>query len=110
MAYCTVDQLAAALHIAVTAKSQDLLQSCIDAAAEEIDHDCDRLPDDPFADPAPAVVVRVNVDRGVEWYKASDAAFGGVGFADTGILTVPTDGFARHSADLIPYRQQFGIA
>jgi hypothetical protein len=110
VAYATVDELAAALRVQVTAKNQDLLESCLDAAASEIDHALDRLPDDPLPDPAPELVVRVNVDRGVEFYKANDATFGGVGFADTGILKVPNDGFARHAATLIPLTQQFGIA
>jgi hypothetical protein len=110
MAYATPEQLAAALRVTVTPKNSDWLQSCVDAAASEIDHDLDRFPDDPLPVPPPALVVQVNVARGVEWFKANDAAFGGVGFADTGILTVPNDGFARHSAALIPLHQQFGIA
>lgn len=110
MAYATVDQLAAALHISVTVKNTDDLQRCVDAAAEQIDHDLDRLVDDPLPVPAPAIVVSINIAYAVEVFKANDAAFGGVGFADTGILTVPNDGFARHSAALVPYRQQFGIA
>ena len=108
--YATVDELAAALRVQVTVKNQDWLQSCLDASALEIDHALDRLALDPLPTPAPALVVQVNVARGVEWYKASDAAFGGVGFADTGILTVPGDTFARHAQALIPLTQQFGVA
>lgn len=109
-AYATVDELAAALRLTVTSKNRDVLQSCLEAAAAEIDHALGRLPLDPLPDPTPALVNRVNVDRAVEWFKSSDAAFGGVGFADTGILRVPADGFSRHAAALMPLTQTFGIA
>jgi hypothetical protein len=109
MAYATVDELAAALRIQVTVKNTDWLQACLDAAASEIDHAIDRRPGEELYE-APALATTVNVARGVEWYKSSDAAYGGVGFADTGILTVPKDSFARHAATLIPLTQQFGIA
>lgn len=110
MAYATVEELAAALRIAVTVKNQDWLQACLDASASEIDHALDRLAADPLPVPAPALVITTNVARGVEWYKASDAAYGGVGFADTGILRVPPDSFARHATTLIPLTQQYGVA
>ncbi len=111
MAYATADELAAALRIQVTVKNSDLLDACLAAAAVEIDHACARWPDDPLpVTPPDPVANRVNVNRAVEWFKASDAAFGGVGFADTGILTVPKDGFGRHAANLIPLTQQFGVA
>ena len=48
--------------------------------------------------------------RGVEWYKANDAAFGVIGFAETGALRAPRDSFARHGWTLIPLKQQFGVA
>lgn len=110
MAYATVDDLAAALRVSVTPKNDALLQSCLDAAAEEIDHELDRPTDDPLPDPPPALAVRVNVDRGVELYKASDAVFGSVGYADVGVYKVPNDSFARHAATLIPLKASFGLA
>ena len=107
MAYATVDELAAALRITAPAANQASLQACLDAAAVEIDAAADRVdplaPDDPLAN-------RVNVLRGVEWYKSNDAAFGVIGTADTGALTAPKSGFARHQATLIPLEQQFGVA
>ena len=109
MAYASVDELAAALRVTATVKNSDWLESCLDAAAQEIDQYCDR----PVSDPIPAgdaLAAQVNVARGVEWFKASDAAFGGVGFADTGILPVKLDGFARHALALIPLKRRFGIA
>src|SRR5262245_24528975 len=108
MGYATVDELAAALRLTVTVKNQDWLQSCVDAAAAEMDHAMGRATS-PLPDPPPALVVTVNVARGVEWWKANDAAFGGVGFADTGVLRVPADSFERHALALIPLTEQFGI-
>ena len=95
------------MRLQVTAKNSAWLESCLDAAASEIDHALDRV--DPLPVPAPALVTQVNVARAVEWFKASDATFGGVGFADTGILTVPKDSFARHAATLLPLKQLFGV-
>lgn len=117
--YATRDELAAALRVAVTVKNSDLLDACVAAASAEIDHETDRYPGDPDADPAvpgtpidPAdpLAHMVCIARGVEWFKANDAVFGVVGFADTGVLAAPRDTFGRHAATLIPLRQQFGIA
>jgi len=110
VAYATVEELAAAMRLSVTAKNTDWLQSCLDGAAAEIDHCLGRPPDDPLPTPPPALVVLVNVDRGVEWWKANDATFGGVGFADTGILRVPKDSFGRHAVALTPLTRTFGVA
>jgi hypothetical protein len=108
--YATGDELAAAVRVQVTAKNSDQLDRCVAAASEEIDHELDRLDTDPLPDPPPALVHEVCIARGVEWWKANDAAFGALGFDNTGVLSVPRDGFARHAADLIPYHQQFGIS
>ena len=107
MAYATVDELAAALRIAVTAANQTSLQACLDAAAIEIDAAIDRV--DPV-DPEDPLLNRVNLLRGVEWFKSQDAAFGVIGMADTGALTAPRDRFGSHRIALIPRKQQFGIA
>ena len=64
-------------------------------------------PSHPTGDP---LANRVNVLRGVEWFKANDAAFGVIGFDQTGALTAPRDGFTRHAYALTPLRRQWGIA
>jgi hypothetical protein len=110
VAYATVDDLAAALHVKVTAEREPDLQRALDAAAEEIDQDLDRDPLDPLPDPAPAAVVATNIARAVEWYKAPDAAYGIVGVEDLGAIRAPKDGFARHAQNITPYKQRFGIA
>jgi hypothetical protein len=109
VAYASVEQLAAALRVAVTPKNSDLLDQSLAAAAIEIDHYCDRLPDDPIAADDPLAGM-VNIARAIEWFKANDAAFGAVGFADIGVLSAPADPFARHAATLTPLKVQFGIA
>lgn len=107
MAYATVDELAAALRITVTATNEAGLQACLDAAAVEIDSALDRIDpldeDDPLAN-------RVNLLRGVEWFKGQDAAFGVIGMAETGALRAPANGFNRHYLALLPRKQQFGVA
>lgn len=108
MAYATVEELAAALRVQVTVKNSALLQECLDASADLMDHAMDRV--DPLPTPTPALAVRINVNHGVEIYKASDAVFGGVGFADIGILKIANDTFARYAVALIPLTQQFGVA
>lgn len=103
MAYATPEQLAEALEIRVTPDNQQLLADCLDAAAAEIDH-ClaDADPNlDPFTDP---IVIRVNVNRGVEWFKAPATYNGGIGTADIGVMTAPTSGFGRYWAALVPLR------
>ena len=56
-----------------------------------------------------ALAKRVNVLRGVEWWKSADAAWGVLGFADTGALRLPRATFARHAATLLPLKDQWGI-
>jgi hypothetical protein len=106
-AYCTVDEVARALRTTVTPENTEGLQKCIDAAAREIQHDIDGAddvsPDDPLAN-------RVNILRAVEWAKANDAAFGVIGFDQTGALQAPRDGFNRHAYTLTPLKQRWGIA
>jgi len=112
-AYATIDELAAALRIRVTETNTDGLQACLDAASVEIDHEVDwkTQPAQPIADPdVDALLNRVNIARGVEWFKANDAAFGVVGFDESGALQTPPDAFARHAQALTPLKQQWGIA
>lgn len=106
--YATVDDLAAALRIRVTTENRALLQACLEAAAAEIDLDLDRTT--PLPDPPPAAVARCNVNRAVEWFKAADAAYGIVGFEQTGLIYAPKDGFARHAATITAFKQRWAFA
>ena len=107
MAYATLDELALALRITPKPEQISAMQLCLDAAATEIDHAVDRIEPIPDGD---ALANRVNVLRAVEWWKSNDAAFGVIGFDQTGALTAPKDGFARHARSLIPLKQRFGVA
>lgn len=109
MAYATVEDLAAALHIRVTPENTPALQRALDAAANEIDQDLDRPVENLLPDPPPAEIVQTNIDRGVEWYKAADAAYGIVGVEDTGAIRAPRDGFARHSQNITRHKIRWGI-
>jgi len=109
-AYATTAELAAALRITrLTPEVESALQACLDAAAAEIDHDVDRAVDDPIP-VGNALANRVNIVRAVEWWKSNDAAFGVIGFDQTGTLTAPRDGFNRHAYALSPLKQGWGIA
>jgi hypothetical protein len=57
-----------------------------------------------------ALANRVNLVRGVEWWKSNDAAFGVIGFDQVGSLQAPRDSFMRHQKELIPLKARFGVA
>ena len=112
MAYATVQELADALRVRLTPENTPGMQACLDAAAVEINSTVDaptesnplvELPPDPLLN-------RVNILRGVEWFKSNDAAFGVVGFDQAGTLQAPRDGFARHQYTLRPLKRQWGVA
>jgi phage gp36-like protein len=107
VSYGTVAELALALHTRVTPESSAWLQLCLDAATAEIDADLDRGA--PF-DVVPHVIHTVCIARAVEWFKANDAAFGVIGYAETGQLKAPTDSFNRHRSALSPYKLAWGLA
>jgi hypothetical protein len=102
--YATPQELADALRITVTAANQDALTACLEAAAIEINDAVDTATDLP----PNALLNRVNVLRGVEWWKANDAAFGAP--AGAGSLETPASSFARHSITLTPLKTTFGVA
>ena len=110
MAYATVDDLAGALHVRVTAENQVALQRAVDAASVEVDHDLDRYVDDPLPDPAPPAITQATIALAVEAFKMPDAAFGILGFDDTGAVRAAKDSLPRYWSLLTPYKQRFGIA
>jgi hypothetical protein len=103
-AYATVEQLAAALRIRVTAENTASLQSKVDAAAVEIDQYIGPNGVAVLPVPAPAPVVEANILRGVELYKSADAAFGVIGFEQIGAVRVSSNPVARFASLLQPYR------
>lgn len=109
-AYCAIEDIAAELHIAVTAANTDKLTRCAEAAALEIDGWIDAASPPDYSPPWNPVYESVNIARACEVFKTGDSLFGVVGYDQTGALRAPRDGFARYRADLLPYKQQFGIA
>ena len=111
MAYCTLAELHLALNKSkpFTTAETEQGQKCIDAAAREIDHYVDAVAETPTPEDD-VLANRVNVLRAVEWWKSNDAAFGVIGFAETGALQAPRDSFARHGRELVPLKQQWGVA
>jgi hypothetical protein len=103
VAYATAAELADALRVALTAANQDALEACLDAAAVEID----AAVSGPL--PADGLLNRVNVLRGVEWWKANDAAFGAPAGGGAPLL-VPPSSFAKLSATLTPLKTEYGVA
>lgn len=110
MAYCTVEDLATALHQRVTTENTDRLTRAIEAAAREIDHDLDRPIDWPLEDPAPPEIVEANVALAVEVFKLADSAFGILGFDDAGAIRASKDTIPRYWPLLTPHKLGWGIA
>lgn len=109
MVYATKDELAQALRVRVTPENDALLNACLEASASELDGWLDRI--DPLPEPIPSEINRANVNRAVEWYKATDAANGAVGFEQVGVLTRPAgDGFDRHGKTIRRWREQWGVS
>lgn len=109
-AYASVEQLAAALRIRVTAENTPALQLALDSARIEIDQYLDRPATSPLPTPTPPSVVLANTLIAVDHWKAADAAFGVIGFDQIGAIRVSPDQIARHLALLTPYKLQWGIA
>ena len=107
MAYATPEQLADALDIRVTPDNEQVLSDCLAAAATEIDHFLDT---GSAGEPTAPIVIRTNVNRAVEWYKAPATYNGGIGSFEQGTLQAPTSGFERHAAALLPLKTTWGVA
>lgn len=96
----------------VTAANTDRLTKCVDAAAAEITDTIDAgLGVEPLlVDPGQvAIANRVNITRGVEWWKAADAAFGVLGSTDLGPTRAPKEPFDRHRLALVPLKARWGV-
>jgi hypothetical protein len=107
MAYATPEQLADALEIRVTPDNTEELTDCLEAAATEIDH---FLEGESPGEPPLGIIVRTNINRAVEWFKAPATYNGGVGYVEPGTMAAPQSGFERHSAALLPLKAHWGVA
>ena len=112
MAYATVAELQLLLRIeAPTAQQTAALQRALDEAAQEIDWELGYTDDAPAPDPAPPLVVGVNLDRAVEHWRQSYSPFGviGVGSESEPIVTARNSWY-RHHLKLQPLKHSQGIA
>ena len=99
--------LAAEVRVPLSAANTDRLTRCCGAASTEAEH---AVGTDHWAELAGELGQGVILARGVEWWKANDAAFGVIGSSDVGALRAPRDGFGRHADALGPIGRDFGIA
>ena len=108
----TTADLAWALGYKAVGTNEEQLQRCLDAADTECYAAVDPVevvtPLGAGVEPM-ALYDSVVLQRAVEWWKANDAAFGALGYSETGGLR-PPDGFERHYAALAPMKEQWGLA
>jgi hypothetical protein len=105
--YATVSQLAALLKKDATAYATEMT-SVLTAAAEEIDAELGRAT--PFDDPAPALVVQVNLERAVEHWHARPVGFGVIGLDTEAPVRLARDTWDRHAHKLAPFKETWGVA
>lgn len=110
MAYAPVDELARVLQItAPTAAQVTAMQRALDGASFEIDQYL--APDAPYADPVPALVVEVCVERSVEHWKQTQSPFGIVVLAgDAPPAYARRASWMPHANKLLPLKHSFGLA
>jgi hypothetical protein len=84
------------------------MTSVLTAAAEEIDAELGRAT--PFDDPAPALVVQVNLERAVEHWHARPVGFGVIGLDTEAPVRLARDTWDRHAHKLAPLKETWGLA
>lgn len=82
-------------------------QRCLDAAALEIDAELGRAT--PYDSP-PALVVEVNLDRAVEYWRQGEVAFGIMAMGDGAAVYTTRDSWDRHAHRLSPLKTSWGVA
>lgn len=106
--YATAEQLAQELRTTASGVTRERMVRCLAVSSDEADHAVGiRHVTELEGSPVAASVV---LARAVEWWKANDSAFGVIGFADTGALRAPRDGFGRHADALLPIGRAYGVA
>jgi hypothetical protein len=112
VAYATVDELTRILFQAGTPPSAaqlDALQRVLDAAATEIDAYLALTV--PLAEPWPALVVEVNLERAAEHWKAEQSPFGILNLGgDVGPTYTSRNSWRRHANTLLPLKEAWGVA
>jgi hypothetical protein len=111
-AYIDTDELFRVLKLRSPTDAQIAAgQRVLDAAALEIDKELDLVtPYDELTNPAPQLVVEVNLERAVEHWRAEEAPFGVLGFDSTMPTPTARDSFERHALKLAVLKGQWGVA
>lgn len=87
------------------------MERALAEAASEIDWELGYTAEAPAADPPPALVVGVNLDRAVEHYGQSYAPFGVMPFGgETTPIVTARNSWYRHALKLLPLKQHEGVA
>jgi hypothetical protein len=117
VSYAETDELFRVLKVRnPTADQTAAGQRVLDAAAAEIDAELDlTTPYDPVGtvggtNPAPPLVVEVNLERAVEHWRQQEAPFGVLGFDSTMPTPTATDSFNRHANKLAPLKANWGLS
>jgi len=108
VAYATTVELARILNLTPSPAQEVALGRVLEASAEEIDSYLGRA--EPFADPPPALVVEVNLERAAEHWKQEQSPFGIVvlgGEMPPGHAGGNT--WRRHAKTLLPLKQSWGV-
>lgn len=107
--YSTVTELMRILQLSSpTAAQLEAGQRALDAAATEIDSYL--APDAPYAEPFPALVVQVNLERAVEHWKTEQSPFGIIVMGgDTAPGYTSRNSWRRHANTLLPLKTSFGV-
>jgi hypothetical protein len=112
MSYATVAELQELLRIpAPTPTQTTAMTRVLDAAAQEIDWELGYSAASPAPDPAPPLVVEVNLERATEHWKQSYSPFGVIAIGpETEPIVAARDSWYRHARKLAPLKTTYGVA
>jgi hypothetical protein len=112
MAYASVAELQELLRIPTpTATQSTAMQRVLDAAAQEIDWELGYSTESPAPDPAPPLVIEVNLERAVEHWRQSYSPFGVIAVGpENEPIVAARDSWYRHARKLAPLKTIWGVA
>ncbi len=111
MAYADATELARVLHLRNPSGAQGTaMDICLDAAAYEINSECNGSGTIDFGTPYPAIAQQVNIERAVEHWQQAESPFGLIGLGTEAIVHTAKDSWDRHANKLAPLKTTWGIA